>query len=186
VGEAEEIRIEADVLALWATRTSSKIHEVCEREVRDLPCFEYRTTVVVETYRVKCPNCGIRAEKVAQLPSKAPFSRRFEEAVGQACESAVARHMGLAASTVRAIDLRCLERWEAKQRQPPIRQMGVDEIYRGKQGKFLTVVCNPETAESLWFGRLISYACAFSIYTSAKMQHSPSDVSIAYSAATMP
>ena len=136
---------------------ANKIHEVCEREVRDLPCFEYRTTVVVETYRVKCPHCGIRAEKVAQLPSKAPFSKRFEEVVGQACESAaarqVARHMGLAASSVRAIDLRCLERWEAKRRQPPLRQMGVDEIYRGKQGKFLTVVCNLETAEPLWFGR---------------------------------
>jgi transposase len=31
--------------------------------------------------------------------------------------------------------------------------MGVDEIYRGKKGKFLTVVCNLETAEPLWFGR---------------------------------
>jgi hypothetical protein len=65
----------------------------------------------------------------------------------------VARHMGLAASTVRAIDLRYLERWEAKRRQTPLRQMGVDEIYRGKKGKFLTVVCNLETAEPLWFGR---------------------------------
>ena len=136
---------------------ADRIHEVCEREVRDLPCFEYRTVVVVETYRVKCPGCGIRAEKVAQMPSKAPYSKRFEEAVGQACESAaarqVARHMGLAASTVRAIDLRYLERWEAKRRQTPLRQMGVDEIYRGKKGKFLTVVCNLETAEPLWFGR---------------------------------
>jgi len=136
---------------------ASLIHEVCEREVRDLPCFEYTTTVVVETYRVKCPRCGIRAEKVAQLPSKAPYSKRFEEAVGQACESAaarqVARRMGLAASTVRAIDLRYLERWDAKRRQPPLRQMGVDEIYRGKKGKFLTVVCNLATAEPLWFGR---------------------------------
>ena len=58
------------------------IHEVCEREVRDLPCFEYTTTVVVETYRVKCPRCGIRAEKVAQLPSKAPYSKRFEGSRG--------------------------------------------------------------------------------------------------------
>jgi hypothetical protein len=33
---------------------ASKIHEVCEREVRDLPCFEYTTTVAVETLR----NCG--------------------------------------------------------------------------------------------------------------------------------
>jgi transposase len=97
--------------------SAALIHEVCEREVRDLPCFEYTTTVVVETYRVRCPRCGIRAEKVAQLPSKAPYSKRFER------------------------------------RQPPLRQMGVDEIYRGKKGKFLTVVCNLETAEPLWFGR---------------------------------
>ena len=51
---------------------AGRIHEVCEREGRDLPCFEYVTTVVVETYRVKCPGCGIRAERVAQLPSKRP------------------------------------------------------------------------------------------------------------------
>jgi transposase len=136
---------------------ADKIHEVCEREARDLPCFEYTTTVAVETYRVKCPQCGIRIERVAQLASKAPYSKRFEEAVGRACESAaarqVARRVGLAESTVRAIDLRYLERWEAKRRLPPLRQMGVDEIYRGKKGKFLTVVCNLETGEPLWFGR---------------------------------
>src|SRR5438552_301205 len=136
---------------------AARIHEICEREVRDLPCCEYDTTGVVEAYGVKCPRCGIRAERVAQLPSKAPHSRRFEEAVGQACESAaarqVARRMGLGASTVRAIDLRYLERWDAKRRQATLRQMGVEEIYRGKKGKFLTVVCNLETAEPLWFGR---------------------------------
>jgi transposase len=43
------------------------------REVRDLPCMEFRTTVVVEVYRVFCPDCGIKMEKVPQLPSKAPF-----------------------------------------------------------------------------------------------------------------
>ena len=136
---------------------ASRIQEICEREVRDLPCFEYSTTVMVETYRVKCPRCGFRAERVAQLPSKAPYSKRFEEAVGQACESAavrqIARRMGLAESTVRAIDLRYLERWEAGRRKPPLQQMGVDELYRGKKGKFLTVVCNLETGEPLWFGR---------------------------------
>lgn len=128
-----------------------------EREVRDLPWSVYRATVVVEVHRVRCPECGVRVEKIEQLPSKAPFSKRFEESVGQACESAaarqVARRTGLAESTVRAIDLRYLERWEVKRRRPPLRQMGVDEIYRGKKGKFLTVVCNLETGEPLWFGR---------------------------------
>src|SRR5260370_69792 len=68
-----------------------KIHEVYEREVRDLPCFEFQATVVVELYRVDCPECGVKSEKVPQLPSKAPYSKRFEDAIGQAFESASAR-----------------------------------------------------------------------------------------------
>jgi transposase len=99
----------------------------------------------------------VKVEKIRQLPSKAPYRKRFEEDVGKACESAaarqVARRIGLAESTVRAIDRRYLERWEASRRQPPLRHMGVDEIYKGKKDKFLTVVSNLETAEPLWFGK---------------------------------
>src|ERR1017187_2445768 len=67
-------------------RRVHKMHEVYEREIRDLPCFEYQTTVVVELYRVDCPACGVQAEKVPQLPSKSPYRKRFEDAVGQSCE----------------------------------------------------------------------------------------------------
>jgi hypothetical protein len=119
--------------------------------------MEFRTTVVVEIYRVCCPDCGIKIEKVLQLPSKAPFSKRFEDAVGQACESAaarqVARRFELAASTVRAIDLRYLERWAAARRKPSLAQMGVDEIYLGKKQKFITVVSNLDSGEPVWFGQ---------------------------------
>jgi transposase len=138
-------------------RKFTDAYDCRERVVRDLPWSLFQTAVHIEVYRVKCPACGVKVEKVLLLPSKAPFSQRFEDAVGQACESAaarqVARRMGLAESTVRAIDLRYLERWEAKRRKPPLRQMGVDELYRGKKGKFLTVVCNLETGEPLWFGQ---------------------------------
>ena len=158
------------LLALWVRRKrgSRKLecsgcgrkfidaHDCRERVVRDLPWSEFKTAVYVEVYRVKCPDCGVKVEKVPLLPSKAPFSKRFEDAVGQACESAsarqVARRFGLAESTVRAIDLRYLERWATARREPPLRQMGVDEIYRGKSDKFLTVVSNLETSEPLWFG----------------------------------
>ena len=113
--------------------------------------------MVIELYRVRCPDCGLKIEKVDQLPSKAPFSKRFEEAVGEACESAsarrVAKQFGLAESTVRAIDLRYLERWNAQRAKPALRQMGVDEIYLGKATKFVTVVSNLETGEPLWLGR---------------------------------
>src|ERR1039457_4688093 len=72
-------------------RRVHQMHEVYDREIRDLPVFEYQSTVVVELYRVNCPVCGVKAEKVPQLPSKSPYSKRFEDAVGQACESASAR-----------------------------------------------------------------------------------------------
>ena len=126
-----EINETAKTLRLWVRRKRgnrklicsgcgrkfSDAHDFREREVRDLPWGEYRTTVIIEVYRMCCPQCGVRVEKVPQLPSKAPFSKRFEEAVGLACESAsvrqVARQFRLAASTVRAIDLRYLQRWSA-------------------------------------------------------------------------
>jgi transposase len=138
-------------------RKFSAAYDCRERAVRDLPWSAFKTTVRIEVYRVKCPVCGVRVEKVPLLPSKAPFSERFEDAVGQACESAaarqVARRFGLTETTVRAIDLRYLERWAARRREPPLRHMGVDEIYRGKNDQFLTVVSNLETGEPLWFGK---------------------------------
>ena len=103
-----EIDERAKTLKLWVRRKRGnrvwvcsgcgrkvrEIAEVYEREVRDLPWSEYRATVVIELYRVRCPDCGVRAEKVPLLPSKAPFSKRFEEAVGLACESAAGRGGG--------------------------------------------------------------------------------------------
>ena len=165
-----EINEKAKNLKLWVRRKSGNqklvcsgcgqrvpgIHEIYEREIRDLPCFELQTTVVIELYRVNCPDCGVKAEKIEALPSNAPFSQRFEDAVGQACESApvrrVAQQFALPESTVRALDLRYLERWAKRRRKPALRQMGVDEIYLGKSQKFLTVVSNLQSGEPLWFG----------------------------------
>jgi transposase len=134
-----------------------RIDEVRERTVRDLPWRKYQAMVVVEFCRVRCSRCGLKVEEVPQLPGKAPFSKDFEDAVGLACEAAsarqVARQFQLPESTVRAIDLRYLERWAAARKKLPLAQMGVDEIYLGKKQKFITVVSNLDTAEPLWFGR---------------------------------
>jgi transposase len=113
--------------------------------------------VIIEVHRVCCRRCGVRVEKVLQLPSKAPFSKGFEEAVGLACESASVRQVApqfrLAASTVRAIDLWYMQRWSAARRKDRLVQMGVDEIYFGEHMKFITVVSNLDTGEPLWFGQ---------------------------------
>jgi len=166
----QEIDEKVKTLRLWVRRKRGNRRLICsgcgariaepsdttEREVRDLPWGEFRTTVVIELYRVRCPKCGLRIERVEQLPSKAPFSKRFEEAVGEAGESAsarpVAQQFGLAQSTVRAIDLRYLERWNALCKKPALRHLGVDEIFLGKSVKFVTVASNLESGEPLWFG----------------------------------
>lgn len=166
-----EINEQAKTLKLWVRRKRGNtklecsgcgrkfkdFHDFSEREVRDLPWSALTATVVVEVHRVRCPDCGVKVERVPQLPSKAPFSKRFEDAVGEACESApvnrVAKRFGLAASTVRAIDLRYLERWAASRKVPPLRQMGIDENHIGKKEKFITVVSNLETSEPVWFGK---------------------------------
>jgi hypothetical protein len=80
-----EINEQAKTLKLWVRRKRgnrklecsgcgrkfAEVYDSYEREVRDLPCFEFRTTVVIELYRVRCPDCGVKTEKVPQLPSKA-------------------------------------------------------------------------------------------------------------------
>ena len=90
-----EINEKAKTLRLWVRRKRGNrvlrcpscgrrvhdIHEVYQREVRDLPCFEFQTTVIIELYRIRCPNCGVKAEKVEPLPSKAPYSKRFPAAL---------------------------------------------------------------------------------------------------------
>ena len=166
----QEIDEQAKTVRLWVRRKAGTrklicsgcgkhvggIHEVLEREVRDLPWCLYKATVVVELCRVRCPDCGPKIERVTQLPGKSPFSKRFEDAVGEACEIAsarqVARRMQMAEATVRAIDRRYLERWAAGRKKPALKQMGVDELYLGKSDKFITVVSNLESGEPLWFG----------------------------------
>jgi transposase len=96
----QEFNEKAETLRLWARRKAGtekrscsgcgrhveEIHEVVQREVRDPLWGEYRVTVLVEVCRIRCPDCGPRIERVPQLPSKAPFSKRFEEAVRQAAK----------------------------------------------------------------------------------------------------
>ena len=166
-----EISAEAKTLKLWVRRKRGhqnlvcsgcgrelkKAHDVNEREVRDLPCMEFRTTVVVESVSGVLPGLRHQSGESATVAEQSAIQKRFEDAVGQACESAAARQVslrfGVAASTVRAIDLRYLERWAADRKKPVLAQMGVDEIHLGKKEKFITVVSNLDSAEPVWFGR---------------------------------
>jgi transposase len=73
-----EIDEKAKTLKLWIRRKRGNrkiecsgcggkfidIYDISERAVRDLPWSGFRATVFVEIYRVKCPDCGVKREKV--------------------------------------------------------------------------------------------------------------------------
>ena len=75
-----EINEGAERLKLWVRRKAgnrrlvcpgcgrrvNEIHEVHEREIRDLSVFQFQTTGIVELYRLRCPDCGITAEKIVR------------------------------------------------------------------------------------------------------------------------
>ena len=159
MGAAEEDGASIDLLRVWSAHTG-------QPDPRDQRAGGTGPAVLRVLRRRSwwrrigwnCPRCGFRAEEgdsVAEQSAIEQTIRRSSGAGLRECVGATSRaaNRALAESTVRAIDLRCLERWEAKRRKPPLRQMGVDELYRGKKDKFLTVVCNLETGEPLWFGK---------------------------------
>jgi transposase len=113
--------------------------------------------LVVEVPRVRWRRCGVRTERLPFAEGKTQSTTRLARAVAQECEAApvsrVATKWGLAPQTVRRLDKRVLRQWAAGRPRPPLRYLGVDEIYLGRRDKFLTVVSDLELGEPLWVGR---------------------------------
>jgi hypothetical protein len=73
-----ELDEEAKTLKLWVGRKPvhrgfecrgcgrhlHQVHDVREREIRDLPWSVCRATVVVEVHRLQCPECGVLVERI--------------------------------------------------------------------------------------------------------------------------
>ena len=88
-----EINEESKKLRLWVRRKRGNrklecsgcgrrikgIAEIYEREVRDLPWSEYRTSVVIELYRARCPDCGIKADKVELCRPRRPSASALKK-----------------------------------------------------------------------------------------------------------
>jgi transposase len=164
--EADEL---TGTLTLWVRRRGEvyvcggcgrwrrDVHSGRERRVRDLPWGTWTVWLVVDVHRVRCRRCGVRTERIPWLAGKARYTARFESAVAQECEQApvsrVATRWGLAAETVRQLDKRVLRRWAAGRPRKPLRYLGVDELFVGREVQFLTVVSDLESGEPIWMGR---------------------------------
>jgi len=120
-----------------------------------LPWGTWRVWLIVEVHRIKCRTCAVTTERLPFLAGKHPYTRRFCKAVVRDCEDSSARRVaakwGLSHQTVLRLDKEALQTWSRGRKRPPLRYMGVDEIY-WKSGRCITIVSNLETGEPVWSG----------------------------------
>ncbi|MEA1965095.1 MAG: ISL3 family transposase [Candidatus Aerophobetes bacterium] len=125
--------------------------------IRDLSIFEFKSYLVLDKYRVKCPNCGVKVEKLDFADIYSRCTDRFEEYVARLCQitsvKQVADLLEMDWKTVKDIDKKYLKREFAIPDYDDLRILGVDEISSKKGHHYFTVVTNMEKTKVIWVGK---------------------------------
>lgn len=125
--------------------------------IRDLSIFEFKAYLVLDKYRVKCPNCGVKIEKLDFVDLYSRYTNRFEEYVARLCRitsvKQVADLLELDWKTVKNIDKKYLEKELAIPDYDELRILTVDEISSKKGHHYFTVVMNLEKTKVIWVGK---------------------------------
>jgi len=84
-----------------------------EQRYRDLPILGLVTYLVIDKYRVNCPNCGVKVEEFDFADTYSRHTKRFEAEVATLCRSMnlkeVATYFSLDWKTVKEIDKKYLQ-----------------------------------------------------------------------------
>ena len=141
-------------------QTTTAVHDVSPRRVRELPILDAETWLLVPLARVRCPTCGPTVERLPWLDRYARMTTRFAASVARLAQvlpiQQVAAWFGLSWDTVQAIDHAAMAA-----RLGPItphtlagvRRIVIDEFALHKGRRYATVVAEPDTREVLWVGR---------------------------------
>ena len=141
-------------------QTTTAVHDVSPRRVRELPILDAETWLLVPLARVRCPTCGPTVERLPWLDRYARMTTRFAASVARLAQvlpiKQVAAWFGLSWDTVQAIDHAAMAA-----RLGPItphtlagvRRIVIDEFALHKGRRYATVVAEPDTREVLWVGR---------------------------------
>ena len=119
-------------------------YDTRSRRWRHLDTCQYRTLLVVEVPRVKCPEHGVRQTQVPWAEPGSGFTALFEAVViswlKEASISAVARMLRLTWDEVDGVMARAIRRGLARRKRRLPRRIGVDETSFQKRHEYVTVV----------------------------------------------
>lgn len=169
-------------------KVSSK-HSCWMQEVKHLPVFKYQTILRFEKVKVRCPNCGIKIERLNFLDKHGRVTKELSHQVSELCKvmttKDVAIFEGLNWKTVKEIDKRAIERAQRRRNLDGISTLGIDEIAVGKGHKYLHMISSldgPNGCEVLYVGdgrkeeNLEPFWDWFKIYRAEKITHAVMDM----------
>lgn len=139
-------------------RAASRVHEHQERVVRDLPLFDARTYLKIESCRVWCEHCGgPKRQQIDWVDDQQRVTRRLAESILSLCShvaiSHIAQFFGVHWHTVKRLDKRRLRERFATTDYSDVRVIGVDEFALHKGHRYATVVVEPSRRRVLWVGK---------------------------------
>lgn len=133
----------------------SKVSEVKEFKVRDLPVFGKPCYLMIRKGRLHCA-CGFRGYEALDFVNKHQRqTKRFEELTFNLCDrmtvSDAAELMGINWKRAHDIDKQTLQQLKEETKLPPLQTIGVDEISIEKYHKYFTIVYDIENRQGTIF-----------------------------------
>ena len=128
-------------------------YDARRREWRNLDAWGYKTFLVCNVPRVRCPEHGVVTIRVPWAEGSSRYTAQFEaEVIGwlkEASVQAVSRRMRLSWNAVDGIMQRAVARGLARREPEAVRRLSVDETSFRRRHRYVTVVSNPETGHVL-------------------------------------
>ena len=136
----------------------AQVRPRCSQCSRQAPCYDHRPVrlwrhlslgtmriwLSYGPWRVHCPRCGVKVEKVPWAESSRGFTLAFEELCAYLAQitdqTSVTRLLGIDWRTVGVIVRRVVERRLDPNRLQGVQNIGIDEFSYRKRHRYLTVV----------------------------------------------
>ena len=134
-----------------------RYHDWEERWIRDLPILDAQTQLLVQRFRVACPRCGPKVERLAWLDKFARVTMRLAESVARLCGVLPVKHVadfyGLGWDAVKAIDKAHLEASLGEPDVSDLTVLAMDEFAIKRGHRYATIFVEPNRKEILWVCR---------------------------------
>jgi transposase len=128
-----------------------------ERQWQDLAMRDYMVRLVYAPFRVWCPPCGLRVERIPWADQWQRVTHALARAVATLAReldwAAVAEHFRLNWKTVEAAVEGAVLWGLAHRRWRPLHVLGLDEVSRRKGQQYLTIVYDLARGRVVWVGR---------------------------------